>query len=64
MLIAGIRSLVLARDDVTLRCCGLASIAVSIVDAMQITSSATFIHGLSPRPSSLAQTRDLTKVIT
>ena len=59
MLIAGIRSLVLARDDVTLRCCGLARIAVSIVDAVQISRSATFIHGLSPRPSSLAWTRDL-----
>ena len=47
MLIAGIRSLVLARDDVTLRHSGVARIAVSIVDAVQIASSATFTHGLS-----------------
>ena len=47
MHVASIRSLVLARDDVTLRCCGLASIAVCIVDAMQITSFVAFIHGLS-----------------
>ena len=47
MLIAGIRSLVLARDDVTLRHSGIAYIAVGIVDAMQITSFVAFIHGLS-----------------
>ena len=45
MLIAGIRSLVLARDDVTLIHCGVAYIVVGIVDAVQITSFAVFIHG-------------------
>ena len=49
MLVAGIRSLVLARDDVTQRCCGLASIAVNVVGAMQISRFAAFIHGLSPK---------------
>ena len=64
MHVASIRSLVLARDDVTLRCCGLASIAVSVVDAVQIASSATFTHGLFLRPSSLAWTRDLKSTIS
>ena len=59
MHVASIRSLVLARDDVTLRYCGVAYIAVGIVDAMQIMSSAIFTHGLSPRPSSLVWTREL-----
>ena len=59
MFVADIRSLVLARDDVTLRYCGVAYIVVGIVDAMQIMSSAIFTHGLSQRPSSLAWTREL-----
>ena len=45
VLIAGIRSLVLARDDVTLRHSGVARIAVCIIVAMQITSFAVFIYG-------------------
>ena len=45
MHVASIRSLVLARDDVTLRCCGLASIAVCVVDTMHVVSIVAFIHG-------------------